>query len=52
MKNFYIKRIINNKRILQTETLNNHKTACEILKLNKIRYFIYTPKTEKTKQYF
>lgn len=46
MKNFYIKRKTN-KRLPQTETLNNHETACDILKLNKIQYFIYTQKTEK-----
>ena len=47
MKNFYIKLITNNKRLLQIETLNNHKRVCKILKLNKIQYFTYTPKTGK-----
>ncbi|KOX69362.1 hypothetical protein WN51_06780 [Melipona quadrifasciata] len=46
-KNFYIKRINNNKKILQTETLEDYKIASETLKLNKIQYFTYTPKTEK-----
>ncbi|KOX74126.1 hypothetical protein WN51_14206 [Melipona quadrifasciata] len=30
-----------------TSTLTDHKIACETLKLNKIQYFTYTPKTEK-----
>ena len=40
--------MINNKRILQIETLNNHKTVCKILKLNKIQYFTYQ-KQKRTK---
>ena len=47
MKDYYIKRITNNKHILLTET-NNYKTACEILKQNKIQFFMCIPKTENT----
>ena len=47
MKDFYIKRITNNRRILRTETTRNHKPTCDIFIQNEIQFFTYTPKTPK-----
>lgn len=47
INNFTVKRINNNKHILHTHTLDNHKIACESLKQHKIQFFTYTPKSNK-----
>ncbi|XP_076288585.1 uncharacterized protein LOC143213027 isoform X1 [Lasioglossum baleicum] len=47
INDFNIKRINNNKHILQTYSLENYKLACDKLRDLQIQFFTYTPKSDK-----